>query len=290
MFPVHLQKPTPILGRFVQFYTQRELRLRDPLFIQAVPARAAPMLEFIFGDPLKIRYPGSPVEHKSPDAVFVGMLTRPHGELRLQGTLVSFVIMFQPAGLSALFRVGLQELTDRSIDARSVAGPPIAELQERLAECDSFASRVNVANTILSRRVPESFKADPLWTAVDSMLEGAGRGRISELAAFTGTSNRQFERRFNARFGMRPKLYARMVRFQSALDSKARSTTKSWTDVAHEFGYHDQMHMIHDFKEVTGTSPGETLLLVEAFFRHHIDAIRAGTRAKHPGSLPRLVI
>ena len=147
-----------------------------------------------------------------------------------------------------------------------------------------------MANTFLSRRVPESCDNDSLWTAVDSMTERGGRGRISELAAFTGTSNRQFERRFNARFVMRPKLYARVVRFQSALDSKARSSTKSWTDVAHEFGYHDQMHMIHDFKEFTGTSPGETLLLLETFFRQHLDAIRAETSTKQPSSLPRLVI
>jgi hypothetical protein len=50
MFPVHLQRPAQNLERYVQFYTQRELRLLDPLFVQSVPARAAPMLEFVFGD------------------------------------------------------------------------------------------------------------------------------------------------------------------------------------------------------------------------------------------------
>jgi hypothetical protein len=41
-----------------------------------------------------------------------------------------------------------------------------------------------------------------------------------------------------------PKLFARIVRFEAALDSKARSLGKSWTDVAHEFGYYDQMHLL----------------------------------------------
>lgn len=289
MFTVHIHKPAPLLGRYVQFYLQREMRLRDPLFVQGVPARAAPMLEFIFGDPLKIRFRGSPVERESPRAVIVGMLTRPYGELRLQGALTAFVIMFHPAGLSALFPAALQDLTDRDFDARSVVGRVIDELEERLAGCDSFASRVSATDAFLARRIPQSFVSDRLSLAVDSIVASDGRIRIPDLAACAGISNRQFERTFNARFGMRPKLYARVVRFQSALDSKARST-KSWTEIAQEFGYHDQMHMIHDFEEFTGTSPTETLRLLEAFFRRHIEAIRVGKRATDSKSLPRLVI
>jgi AraC-like DNA-binding protein len=290
MFPVHLQRPAPILERYVQFYTQRELRLRDPLFVQSVPARAAPMLEFVFDDPLYIRYPGSSMEVKSPGAVVVGMLTRPHGELRLQGTLTSFVIMFQPAGLSALFPVDLPELTDRDYDARSVVGKPIAELEQRLADCDSFASRVCAADAFLARRVPDHLNTDRLSFAMDVILARNGRVRMPELAAYSGIGDRQFERMFCKRYGMRPKLYARIVRFQSALDSKARSSIKSWTDVAYEFGYYDQMHMIHDFEEFTGETPTETLRLVELFFRQQIEAIRIGMGARDPGQVPRFVI
>ncbi len=290
MFPVNFQRPAPILRRYVQFYAQRELRLRDPLVVQSVPARAAPIVEFVFGDPIKIRYPGSSVEENSPRAVIVGMLTRPHGELRLQGTLTSFVIMFQPVGLSALFPVDLRGLTDRDYDARCVAGKSVAELEQRLADCDSFGSRVSVADAFLARRIPNHLNIDGLSIAVDVVLARNGRVPMPELAAYSGISNRQFERTFGERFGMRPKLYARIVRFQSALDSKARSSTKSWTDVAHEFGYHDQMHMIHDFEEFTGDTPTETLRLVEMFFRQQIEAVRIGTGIKDPRLVPRFVI
>ncbi len=81
---------------------------------------------------------------------------------------------------------------------------------------------------------------------------------------------RQFERVFGARFGMRPKLYSRIVRFQAALDRKARSSRNSWADVAHEFGYHDQMHMVHDFEEFTGETPTETLRLSEMYSRQQL--------------------
>jgi AraC-like DNA-binding protein len=290
MFPIHLRRPAPILGRYVQFYTQRELRLRDPLFVQSVPARAAPMLEFIFGDLIKVRFPGSSVEVESSRTVVVGMLTRPYGELRLQGTLTSFVIMFQPAGLSALFPVALRELTDLAYDSRTVFGKPISELEQRLGDCDSFASRARVADAFLARRIPDRLNTDRLSIAMDLILARNGRVRMPDLAMYSGIGNRQFDRVFGERFGMRPKLYARMVRFQSALDCKARSSTKSWTDVAHEFGYHDQMHMIHDFEEFTGQTPTETLGLVEMFFRQQIEAIRIGMGTKDPSQVPRFVI
>jgi hypothetical protein len=36
--------------------------------------------------------------------------------------------------------------------------------------------------------------------------------------------------------------------------------------VAHQFGYHDQMHMVHDFGEFTGETPTKTLSQLRAVF------------------------
>jgi AraC-like DNA-binding protein len=58
--------------------------------------------------------------------------------------------------------------------------------------------------------------------------------------------------------GMRPKLFTRIARFEAALDGKARFVANSWTDVAHQFGYYDQMHMVHDFGGFTGETPTKT--------------------------------
>jgi AraC-like DNA-binding protein len=290
MFSIDFHKPAQCLQRYVQFYTQRELQLRDPLFVHPVPARAAAMLEFIFGDRFKVLYSGSSMEETTPGAVVVGMQTRPHAQLRLQGSFQSFVIMFQPAGLEDLFSIALKELTDRTYDAHSVLGRPIAELQERLSDCDSFESRVKAADAFLSRMIPDALSVDRIAIATYRVLASQGRVRIPDLARNAGISQRQLEREFGARFGMRPKLYARIVRFQAALDCKARSVTKSWTDVSHEFGYHDQMHLIHDFEKFTVGTPTETLRVLEAFFREQIHLIQIGMGATDPRLVPRFVI
>jgi hypothetical protein len=99
--------------------------------------------------------------------------------------------MFQPAGLSVLFPVDLRELTDRDYNARAVVGKPIAELEQRLADCASFASRVSAADAFLTRRIPEYLNTDRLTIAMDTILARNGRVRIPELAARSGIGNRQ---------------------------------------------------------------------------------------------------
>lgn len=100
-----------------------------------------------------------------------------------------------------------------------------------------------------------------------------GDVRIDRLARNAGLSVRQFDRSFLQEVGVRPKLYARIARFEAALDCKARSSTKSWTDVAHEFGSYNQMHMVHDFTDFTGETPTSTMTQVEAIFREQIETI-----------------
>ena len=290
MYPIQLQIPMPALRPFIQFYAQADVSLRDPLVIRPIPARASPMIEFVFGDRFKFRYCGSQDEVTTPAAALVGMLTRPHATLLHQGTFQSFVIMFQVNGLTLLFGVPSCEVTNRTYDADSVLGKPISELEQRLGNCETFQERVCIANHFLIDRLRRAPRVDRMAFAADRILSSSGKLPSAELAWQAGIGLRQFQREFSARFGASPKLFSRIVRFQNALDTKARSSTKSWTDVAHELGYHDQMHMVHDFRDFTGETPTETMRQVELLFRAQIDAVRAGRAAEHPDMVRRFVI
>ena len=125
--------------------------------------------------------------------------------------------------------------------------------------------------------------------AAHAILLAGGRACIPALAAKTGLGVRQFERRFLNQVGMRPKLFARIARFEAALEYKARFGTRSWTDVAHTFGYYDQMHMVHDFAEFTGATPSETLNQLETVYVEQIKSLRTSESAPREASLLRLV-
>lgn len=283
------QLPTVVLRPFVQFYIQVAVNRRDPLVTIPIPARASPMIEFVFGDRFKARYSGARDEVKVPGAPLVGILTRPHATLLHKGTFQSFIIMFQVHGLTDLFGLPLSEVTNHTYDAHAVLGKPIRELERRLGDCETFQQRESVANHFLEERLKRPQQADRMAFAAGRILASSGRLRSAELAGHSGIGVRQFQREFSAHFGVSPKLFSRIVRFQTALDTKARGS-KSWTEVAHGLGYHDQMHMVHEFREFTGESPTETLCQLEFFFRAQINAIRAGRAAEHSNIVRRFVL
>jgi AraC-like DNA-binding protein len=289
MFP-HFQIPTLALRPFIQFYIQVKRSRRDPLVTLPIPARASPMIEFVFGDRFKFRYWGSSDEESVPASSLVGMLTRPHVTLLHQGTFQSFIIMFQTHGLTDLFGIPLIEVTNHTYDADAVLGKAIRELEQRLGNCETFQQRRSVANHFFAERLKHAQPVDRMAFAADRILNSSGNLSSAELAGHAGIGVRQFQREFSARFGASPKLFSRIVRSQNALDTKARSSTKSWTDVAQELGYYDQMHMVHDFREFTGESPTETLGQLELLFRAQIDAIRAGRAAEHPDKVRRFLL
>jgi transcriptional regulator GlxA family with amidase domain len=90
-------------------------------------------------------------------------------------------------------------------------------------------------------------------------VQSGFRTGLSDLAHAAGLSPRQCERRFAAEVGMNPKLYDRIVRYQMALDLKLSAPHRTWIGIAHQTGYHDQMHMIKDFQRLSGATPARLL-------------------------------
>jgi hypothetical protein len=60
--------------------------------------------------------------------------------------------------------------------------------------------------------------------------------------------------------------------------------------MAHEDGYHDQLHMVHDFQSSTGETRTKTLDQVEMLFRAQIDTMRSGGLSANADAEDRLVL
>jgi AraC-like DNA-binding protein len=274
---IRLVRPLPVLEPFVRYYRHRNARLGDTVVVHPVHARGAPILDFEFGDSdavLYIRSDGKP-PLLSPRVVLIGMQTHRHGELHIRGTVDGFAILFQPSALGLLFALPAQEFTDQDFNAEQVFGAIIARFHERLADCRTFEERISVANQFLLQHALAPPR-DGISAAATDILRGAGGARIPAMAGRAGLGLRQFERRFMQQVGVSPKLFARIARFEAALDRMARSPRGSWTEVAHRFGYCDQMHMVHDFSRFTGETPTRTLQHFEATFEQQMTAIRSG--------------
>jgi AraC-like DNA-binding protein len=174
-----------------------------------------------------------------------------------------------------LFSIPMHELTDNDYEAHAVLGAFGWRLQQLLGNCRTLEGRVRIADEFMLQRSLRALSSHNIPATTRQIFLSPGQARIAMLADYADLSMRQLERDFITQVGMPPKLHARIARFEAALDRKARSSSKSWTDVAHEFGYYDQMHMVHDFKYLSGESPAKTLRQFEALFRAPIDALRS---------------
>jgi len=58
---------------------------------------------------------------------------------------------------------------------------------------------------------------------------------------------------------LNPKLFNRIERFQSVLAKVQRVPEPEWDQLALEYGYFDQSHLIRDFLEFSGFSPADYL-------------------------------
>jgi AraC-like DNA-binding protein len=282
--------PAPGLEPFVRCYAHRHAHIGDAAVMHPVHARAAPILEFPLADPVVFRPFHGRSDRTSPRAVLIGMQTCPAGRLYIRGTVDTFAILFQPAALERLFSLPAHEFTDRNFEAESVLGCALPGLYQRLGDCRTFEERGRVADLFLLRRALDSGGQDGISLAANQLIRGAGGARIPAMADCAGLSLRQFERRFVQQVGVSPKLFARIARFEAALDRMGRSTGLSWTSVAHRFGYYDQMHMVHEFAEFTGETPTGALRNLEAVFGLRLSGIRSGAGSAGTVADARLIL
>jgi AraC-like DNA-binding protein len=185
------------------------------------------------------------------------------------GRIDNFTIHFQPSGFNRLFGIPMTALTDAAYDAHTVIGPEISVLEHELDDTTDFAERIQIVEKCLVRLLSGRGGPDPVAIAANRLFAHNGIHRVSAMAAASGLSTRQFERRFLEQVGVAPKLYARIIRFNAALDQKLRSPSRAWSDVAHDQDYYDQMHLVHDCRLFTGESPSRFLAQLDGLPAFH---------------------
>jgi AraC-like DNA-binding protein len=261
---IQFSPPSPPLRPFIRAYVHCAIRA-DSALHRPIPARTAPALEFTFGEPYRIHHNYGSLTEKAHGVAIIGSQTHRRVELELFGRIETFIVVFQPAGLRHLFSIPGVELTDKHYDACGVLGWRVSKLASQLSETSTFTARMCIANEFFSTRINERLCLDHVASVAREMIDQRGCVRIANLADQTGLGLRQFERKFTHEIGTSPKMYARIARFEAAVSVKTRLPKMSWTDVACDLGYYDQMHMVHDFRRLSGASPTSIAAQLEPF-------------------------
>lgn len=131
-------------------------------------------------------------------------------------------------------------LRDRLLEAAGDSRRMFAAAERFLCECLPLRQ---------DRRLPH-----PAVELALRELRG-GRRTVADLVDQSGLSARRFIQLFRQQTGVPPKTYARLCRFQQTLGSVYGKSRVDWADVALACGYHDQAHLIHEFREFSGVTP-----------------------------------
>jgi len=168
-------------------------------------------------------------------------------------------VRLRPAGAYALLAPPLRETSGRMVGLEEIFGPAARELVERCHEAPDVPGQFQILSGWIRRRIVESCVSTPevAWSA--ARIEGThGEVPILELRRETGFSAARLASLFREEIGLKPKLYARVVRFRRVL-KMLQDGNGSLANVALDAAFYDQPHMTGEFRELSGMTPGEFL-------------------------------
>jgi AraC-like DNA-binding protein len=235
-------KPAGAVGRFVKCYWTLEHDASVSAPQRVVPDGRCELI-LNLGQPYQSRTERG--WKAQPRCFFMGQITGPL-VLRASGAARMFGIRFHSHTAGRFLGVLMPELTD--------AATSLDDISPRLFRALNGVDEISALDRILEPRARRVEGNDGLLSLALGALESPELRSVRQVAAQTGLSARQFERRFSAAVGIPPKLFARIGRFQRVFPA-VESEKSGWADAALQCGYYDQAHLIRDFREFAGKAP-----------------------------------
>ena len=192
-------------------------------------------------------------------------------------------IYFRPARVHSFLRVAVSELTDNAVGIDDLWGTTGSRLASELCELDESGRIDRLESTLLAhlgtgRPRTGSLRLERLAASV---LRRQGRVTVGAMAQATGVSRQHLTRQFRSHFGIGPKLYSRLARFQSGLVYAGCGERIDWAQAALDMGYADQSHMIAEFRQFSSLTPQQ--LANGDWFHPFIERAKSGGTASRLG-------
>jgi AraC-like DNA-binding protein len=162
-----------------------------------------------------------------------------------------------------------------AIQAQTLGNPPVtlddewhalAKRLETKVQAGDYAGAVaGLEDFLIGKRLTATVELKQIKIAAQMLYHQKGHFRVAELAEYCHLSTRQLQRQFQDGAGVAPKTLARTIRFEAIRNRLMFDPDANLTELAYDFGYTDQAHFIHDFKQFAERTPGEFAAEMRAF-------------------------
>lgn len=166
-------------------------------------------------------------------------------------------VEFTPFGFYGLFGIPPSAFGLTSENLEAVLQNDYSYLLDCLSETSSFARRTALLDAFFLRKTDrheETLRACEIYRLI---RQGDTPLSVHQLADRACMSERTLHRFFAKHFGIQPKLFLRLQRFERTLASLKTGAAPSLVDLALNMGYYDQAHFNNEMKYFTEMTPSE---------------------------------
>ncbi len=173
-----------------------------------------------------------------------------------------FIVNFLKGKAYSFARTPLYELTDHVVDGELVLTSQILELRELLLEEPDPFKKFAIAEKNFLHAFGKYFEENPfIHYAVQQIIAAPDITSIDSICRKVGYSQKHMIHMFKKHVGLTPKSFLKVIRFQKVIEEIERKNPIHWSRLAIDTGYYDQAHFISDFKNFSGFTPKEYMLM-----------------------------
>ena len=195
---------------------------------------------------------------QNPEAVCYG--TPLHCQMLSETSIVHpgdeiFGVRFLPGQCFISSELSLADLTGGSADLKDLMRG--TEIIEKICTQKDFWKQVDIFLSYYKKRYLRyqihQTDRDLEEYLLSRIITSHGTVKVETLSQETFFSERYINKVFHSAYGVSPKTYGKMIRFQNVLTAIRKQ--EKLVDLACETGYYDQAHMNREFKSMLGITP-----------------------------------
>jgi AraC-like DNA-binding protein len=272
---LHLHRPGPPLDRFVELVTYYEGFFPDHTKEKLLPDGAVEIIVDLTDTPKRLFDRDDPKHFTSFQDAWISGMRRGWIVIEAAPGASMAVIRFRPGGAFPFLGFDVDAITDTVDELDVVLGRATRELRERILEAPTLPAKMQAVEVWLLARGRGRLETNAVIEYLAGRLFAPAGIRISDVVSDIGYTQRHVAGLFRRWVGLSPKQYGRIRRFQQVLGTIAQRPAggdpeladlmlrgrpvdePDWADLALAHGYYDQSHLIREFRELSGFTPGQ---------------------------------
>lgn len=170
-------------------------------------------------------------------------------------------VQFKTNGAYPFIQQPIHLLNNKVIDSETLFGKELIDIRTEILKQNEVSRKFKLIEDWLVSRFSKNKTPDTDLLNILSQLRTKPITESSKIIEAYPKSQKHLINQFKTYFGLTPKVFHRIFRFNELLKQIQNKQNLIWSQLAYEFGYSDQSHFIKEFKEFSGFNPEEFIKL-----------------------------